>query len=447
MTSLDDLRTACHQLLAQQQPEWPDGTGVECVVDELRRSAPLVVPSECDLLKERLAAVAQGEAFLLQGGDCAETFGSVTAEQVRAKIKVLLQMAIVLTYGASVPVVKVGRIAGQYAKPRSSGTEVVDGVPLPSYRGDAVNSVEPTPAARVPDPQRMLRAYGTAAQTLNLVRAYATGGFASLRQVHAWNADFVGSSPVFQQYEVMADDIERALAFMRACGVDLEAGPAGGVEFFASHEALLLDYETSLVREEQDRLYGLSGHLLWVGERTRQPDGAHIELASRITNPVGVKLGPKTSPEQAVALADRLDPDREPGRLTMVARMGAANVRDVLPPIVQKVDASGHPVVWVCDPMHGNTFESANGFKTRRFDDVVAEATGFFEVHEAAGTTPGGIHIELSGDDVTECLGGGTGIGHEHLPYRYETACDPRLNASQALELAFLVAGMLQRSW
>lgn len=417
------------------------------VVEELRRSAPLVVPSECDLLKERLAAVAQGEAFLLQGGDCAETFGSVTAEQVRAKIKVLLQMAIVLTYGASVPVVKVGRIAGQYAKPRSSGTEVVDGVPLPSYRGDAVNSVEPTPGARVPDPQRMLRAYGTAAQTLNLVRAYATGGFADLRQVHAWNADFVGSSPVFQQYEVMADDIERALAFMRACGVDLEAGPAGGVELFASHEALLLDYEAALVREEEERLYGLSGHLLWVGERTRQPDGAHIELASRISNPVGVKLGPTTSPEQAVALADRLDPDREPGRLTMVARMGAANVRDVLPPIVQKVDASGHPVVWVCDPMHGNTFESANGFKTRRFDDVVAEATGFFEVHDAAGTTPGGIHIELSGDDVTECLGGGTGIGDEHLPYRYETACDPRLNASQALELAFLVAGMLQRSW
>ncbi|MBO0889911.1 MAG: 3-deoxy-7-phosphoheptulonate synthase class II [Acidothermales bacterium] len=441
----DKLRAACAALPARQQPEWPDAAEVERVSDELRALPPLVVATECDQLRDRLAAAAGGEAFLLQGGDCAETFASVTAEQVRAKVEVLLQMAVVLTYGASVPVVKLGRIAGQYAKPRSNGTETVGGVALPSYRGDAVNSAEPEEAARRPDPRRMLRAYNAAAQTLNLVRAYATGGFAGLHRVHAWNADFVGSSPMFQRYEDMAADIDRALAFMRACGVDLEAGPVGSVELFASHEALLLAYETALVREERGRLYDLSGHLVWVGERTRQLDGAHVELASRIANPVAVKLGPTTTPEDALALAERLDPDGDPGRLSMVVRTGAARVRDVLPPIVEKVEAAGHRVVWVCDPMHGNTFESANGFKTRRFDDVVEEVTGFFEVHRTLGTVPGGVHVELTGDDVTECLGGSHAIGDEHLPFRYETACDPRLNASQSLELAFLVAEMLQR--
>ncbi|MQA80903.1 MAG: 3-deoxy-7-phosphoheptulonate synthase class II [Streptosporangiales bacterium] len=444
-SAVDLLRTACAELPAEQQPGWPDPDALARVGDDLRALPPLVVASECDQLRDRLAAVARGEAFLLQGGDCAETFASVTAEQIRDKVKVLLQMAVVLTYGASVPVVKVGRIAGQYAKPRSSPTETVDGVELPSYRGDAVNAIGPTAQERAPDPRRMLRAYNVAAQTLNLVRAYATGGFAGLHRVHAWNSDFVGSSPVLQRYEEMAADIDRALAFMRACGVDLESGPAHGVELFASHEALLLDYETALVREERGSLYDLSGHLLWIGERTRRPDGAHVELAARIANPVGVKLGPTTTPEEAVTLAERLDPDATPGRLTMVVRMGAARVRDTLPAIVEKVDAAGHPVVWVCDPMHGNTFESGNGFKTRRFDDVIDEVTGFFEVHRALGTVPGGVHVELTGDDVTECLGGSHAIGDEHLPYRYETACDPRLNASQSLELAFLVAEMLQR--
>jgi 3-deoxy-7-phosphoheptulonate synthase len=441
----DQLRAACAALPARQQPEWPDAAEVERVSAELRELPPLVVATECDQLRERLAAAARGEAFLLQGGDCAETFGSVTAAQVRAKVKVLLQMAVVLTYGASVPVVKVGRIAGQYAKPRSSRTESVGGVTLPSYRGDAVNSVEPDETARRPDPRRMLRAYNAAAQTLNLVRAYATGGFAGLHRVHAWNADFVGRSPTFQRYEDMAAAIDRALAFMRACGVDLETGPVSSVELFASHEALLLAYETALVREDRGRLYDLSGHLVWVGERTRQPDGAHVELASRISNPVGIKLGPTTTPEDALTLAERLDPDGEPGRLTMIVRMGAGRVRELMPPLVEKIEAAGHRVVWVCDPMHGNTFESVNGFKTRRFDDVIEEVTGFFEVHRTLGTVPGGVHVELTGDDVTECLGGGHGIGDEHLPFRYETACDPRLNASQSLELAFLVAEMLQR--
>ncbi|MQA05497.1 MAG: 3-deoxy-7-phosphoheptulonate synthase class II [Streptosporangiales bacterium] len=445
VSTVEELRVACADLPAHQQPEWP-ADELRQVRAELRDLPPLVVANECDQLRERLAAVSRGEAFLLQGGDCAETFASVTAEQIRAKVKVLLQMAVVLTYGASVPVVKLGRIAGQYAKPRSKPTETVDGVELPSYRGDAVNSVAPNQQDRQPDPRRMLQAYNAAAHTLNLVRAYATGGFAGLDRVHAWNTDFVGSSPVFQRYEDMANDIDRALAFMRACGVDLESGPAHGVDLFASHEALLLDYETALCRQEPGGLYDLSGHLVWVGERTRQVDGAHVELVSRIANPVGVKLGPNTDPEDAVALAERLDPEGEPGRLSFVVRMGAATVRHRLPAVVEKIEATGRAVVWVCDPMHGNTFESANGFKTRRFDDVIDEVTGFFEVHRSLGTVPGGVHVELTGDDVTECLGGGHAIGDEHLPYRYETACDPRLNASQSLELAFLVAEMLQQA-
>jgi 3-deoxy-7-phosphoheptulonate synthase len=430
-----------------QQPSWPDPEALREVAEKLSQLPPLVVPEECDRLQSRLADVARGKAFLLQGGDCAETFADATVENVRDKLKILLQMAVVLTYGASVPVVKVGRMAGQYAKPRSKSTEFVDGVELGSYRGDAVNSIARTPEARIPDPARLLEAYHRASGTLNLIRAHATGGFADLRKVHSWNSDFVRRSPAGQRYESIATDIDRALSFMQACGFDLERSDAAHqVELFASHEALLLDYEAALTRWDDDRgaFYDLSAHLVWVGERTRDLEGAHVDFASRIANPIGVKLGPATSPETALALIDKLDPDRRPGRLMFVTRMGADRVRDVLPPIVEKVTATGAEVVWSCDPMHGNTIESESGYKTRHFDDIVEEVTGFFEVHQALGTVPGGLHVELTGEDVTECLGGGDEIADADLAGRYETACDPRLNVGQSLELAFLVASMLQ---
>lgn len=430
-----------------QQPSWPDQAALRQVADRLSQLPPLVVPEECDRLRTRLADVARGKAFLLQGGDCAETFADGTVENVRDKIKILLQMAVVLTYGASVPVVKVGRMAGQYAKPRSKGTEVIDGVELASYRGDAVNSLDRNPLARIPDPARLLEAYHRSTATLNLIRAHATGGFADLRQVHSWNSAFVGSSPAGQRYESIATDIDRALSFMQACGFDLEHSDAARqVEFFASHEALLLEYESALTRwdDERSAFYDLSAHLVWVGERTRDLDGAHIDFARQIANPIGVKLGPSTTPDAAIALIERLDPDRRPGRLMFVTRMGADRVRELLPPIVEKVTASGAEVVWSCDPMHGNTIESPSGYKTRHFDDVVEEVTGFFEVHQALGTVPGGLHVELTGENVTECLGGGDEIADADLAGRYETACDPRLNVGQSLELAFLVASMLQ---
>ncbi|HEY5049702.1 MAG TPA: 3-deoxy-7-phosphoheptulonate synthase class II [Acidothermaceae bacterium] len=443
MQGIDSWRA----LNVAQVPVWPDQQALRGVVEQLEQLPPLVVPEECDRLRSRLADVAKGKAFLLQGGDCAETFADATVAKVRDKIKILLQMAVVLTYGASVPIVKVGRMAGQYAKPRSKNTEFIDGVELDSYRGDAVNSIERTPAARVPDPARLLEAYHRAAATLNLIRAHATGGFADLRKVHSWNSDFVGRSPAGQRYESIAMDIDRALSFMQACGFDLDrADVAHQVELFSSHEALLLDYEAALTRWDVDRsaYYDQSAHLVWVGERTRALDGAHVEFARQIANPIGVKLGPSTTPDAAVALVDKLDPDRRPGRLMFVTRMGADRVLDVLPPIVEKVTASGAEVVWSCDPMHGNTIESASGYKTRHFDDIVEEVTGFFEVHHGLGTVPGGLHVELTGEDVTECLGGGDDIVDADLSGRYETALDPRLNVGQSLELAFLVASMLQ---
>jgi 3-deoxy-7-phosphoheptulonate synthase len=368
----------------------------------------------------------------------------VTASNVRNKLKTLLQMAVVLTYAASVPVVKVGRIAGQYAKPRSRPTETRGDVTLPAYRGDMVNGFEFTDHGRSADPSRMVRAYNAAAATLNLTRAFIGGGYADLREVHAWNTDFVRSSPAGQRYERMAGEIEKALSFMRAIGADPEQ--VHTVEFFASHEALLLDYERALTRiDSRTGLpYAVSGHLLWVGERTRNVGGAHVEFAARIRNPVAAKLGPTASAEDVLALAERLDPDREPGRLTFVSRMGAGRVRDALPPLVEKATANGLVVSWVCDPMHGNTYEAPSGHKTRRFDDVVDEVRGFFEVHRSLGTVPGGLHVELTGDDVTECVGGGDPILEEGLADRYETVCDPRLNRTQSLELAFLVAELLE---
>jgi 3-deoxy-7-phosphoheptulonate synthase len=428
--------------VALQQPDWPDAGRLAEVVRRLERLPPLVFAGECGQLKRRLAAVARGEAFLLQGGDCAETFAGTTAESIRGKLRTLLQMAVVLTYAASVPVVKVGRMAGQFAKPRSAATEARDGAELPVYRGDAVNGVEFTAAARTPDPGRLLEAYHCSSVTLNLCRAFASGGYADLRQVHAWNTDFVARSPAGQRYERLASEIDRAIAFMHACGADPEEFRA--VEFYCSHEALLLPYEQALTRTDSrtGHAYDLSAHLLWIGERTRGAGGAHVEFARQIRNPVAVKIGPSATPQDVLALAGALNPDAEPGRLTLVTRMGAARVRDVLPPLVEKVTASGTEVAWVCDPMHGNTVEAASGQKTRHFDDVLDEVTGFFEVHRALGTHPGGIHIEFTGDDVTECLGGGQQIAESDLEHRYETACDPRLNRSQSLDLAFRVADM-----
>ena len=430
------------ELPAAQQPDWPDAAALAAVTDELATYPPLVFAGECDELKAQLAAAARGEAFLLQGGDCAETFADATADRIRLKLKTMLQMAVVLTYGASLPVVKVGRMAGQYSKPRSKPTEIRDGVELPAFRGDAVNDYAFTPQARTPQPRRLLRAYHTSSMTLNLIRAFTKGGYADLRHVHEWNRGFVANAANVR-YEAMARDIDRAMRFMAACGGDFDA--LRTVDFWSSHEALLLDYERPLTRIDSrtGAPYNVSAHLLWIGERTRQLDGAHVDLLARVRNPLGVKLGPTTTPEQALELVQKLDPDREPGRLTFIARMGAHQVRESLPPIVDAVASSGATVLWVCDPMHGNTFESGSGYKTRRFDDVIDEVRGFFEVHQALGTVPGGLHVELTGDDVTECLGGAERIDDDDLSTRYETLCDPRLNHQQSLELAFLVAEML----
>jgi 3-deoxy-7-phosphoheptulonate synthase len=437
--TLDELRA----LGARQQPSWRDQEALERAAATLRSMPPLVFAGECDELTASLAQVAAGKAFLLQGGDCAETFDGVTAENVRAKLQVLLQMAVVLTYAASVPVVKVGRIAGQYAKPRTSESETREGVTLPAYRGDAVNGYAFTPESRESDPSRLVQVYNASAATLNLCRAFLSGGYADLRQMHAWNADFVKTSPVGAAYERLSDEIDRALDFMRAIGAESEE--LHRVSFHSSHEALILEYEHALTRiDSRTGLpYDVSGHFVWIGERTRQLDGAHVEFASRIRNPIGVKLGPTATPDEALALANRLNPENTPGRLTFITRMSAGKVRDLLPTLVEKVTAAGVEVAWVCDPMHGNGFETSTGYKTRRFDDVIDEVRGFFEVHHALGSWPGGLHIELTGDDVTECLGGGEMLDETSLEHRYESVCDPRLNRTQSLELAFLTADML----
>ena len=434
---------ALHALNPPQQPSYGDPALVERVITELRRRPPLVFAGECDDLRSRIADVAAGRAFMLQGGDCAETFDSVTAANIRDKLRVQLSMAVVLTYAAQVPVVKVGRIAGQYAKPRSADVETRDGLTLPTYRGDAVNGLEFTPESRLHDPRRLVEVYNASAATLNLVRAFVTGGFADLRTVHTWNSDFVRNSNVEARYEAIATEIERALAFMVACGIDDSA--LRTVHFYASHEALLLEYEHALTRIDSrtNTPYNTSGHMVWIGERTRQLDGAHVEFLRHLRNPLGVKLGPDASPADAVALVERLDPDAEPGRLTIITRMGADRVRAALPPVVEAVEATGRKVAWVCDPMHGNTFSTANGYKTRAFDRVLEEVNGFFDVHEALGTWPGGVHIELTGTDVTECVGGVDELAEADLENRYETACDPRLNRNQSLELAFYVAERL----
>ena len=429
---------------ALQQPSYPDPEALDSVLAELRRQPPLVFAGEVDDLRTNLAAASRGEAFVLTGGDCAETFSEATADHLRLKIQTLLQMAVVLTYGASLPVIKIGRIAGQYAKPRSSDMETRGDVTLPSYRGDAVNSFEFTPESRIPDPTRLLDLYHHAASTLNLIRAFTRGGYADLRLVHHWNRGFT-ANPAYARYESLAEEIHRAVKFLEAAGVS-SAAQMRSVDLFSSHEALLLDYESAMTRIDSRTgdPYNTSGHFLWIGERTRGVDDAHVELLAHVRNPIGVKLGPTTSIDDMRRLVDRLNPEGEEGRLTFITRMGADKIRDALPPLLEAQARDGRPVTWVTDPMHGNTITSSTGYKTRRFETIMDEVTGFFAAHREAGTVPGGIHVELTGDDVTEVLGGSEQLDEEALRDRYETLVDPRLNHQQSLEMAFQVAEYLK---
>ncbi|HEY2814149.1 MAG TPA: 3-deoxy-7-phosphoheptulonate synthase class II [Acidimicrobiales bacterium] len=432
---------------AHQQPEWPDEAALERVLKQLNTLPPLVFAGEARNLTAELERVANGDAFLLQAGDCAESFDAFSADSIRDKLKIILQMAVVLTYSSGVPALKVGRIAGQFAKPRSAPVETIDGADLPAFRGHIVNDIAFTAAARTPDPDRLLTAYHQSSSTLNLLRAFTKGGFADLSRVHQWNQDFVAGSRQGQRYEHLAAEIDRAMRFMKACGFDTESEPKlHEVDFYTSHEALILGYEEALTREDSltGDWYDCSAHLLWIGDRTRQPDGAHLEFARGIGNPVGLKVGPSCRPDEVVDLCEVLNPDRRPGRLTLVTRLGASRVREALPPILEAVERAGHPVVWCCDPMHGNTFTSETGRKTRDFNVILDEIAGFFAAHHQVGTWPGGVHVELTGDDVTECLGGSNALGHMDLDDRYETMCDPRLNGSQSLDLAFQVAELLR---
>ena len=427
------------RLPIKQQPDWPDAAAVAAASAELSTLPPLIFAGEVDILRERLARAARGDSFLLQGGDCAETFAGATAEQIRNRLKTLLQMAVVLTYGASMPIVKMGRMAGQFAKPRSSDDETRGDVTLPAYRGDIVNGYPFTPESRQADPRRLIQGYHTSASTLNLIRAFTQGGFADLREVHSWNKGFA-TNPANQRYASLASEIDRAVKFMEAAGADFDE--LKRVEFYTSHEGLLMDYERPMTRidSRNGTPVNTSAHFLWIGERTRDLDGAHVDYFSRIRNPIGVKLGPTTSADDMERLIDKLDPNREPGRLTFITRMGAGKVRDALPPLLEAIKGFDATPLWVTDPMHGNGLTTPTGYKTRRFDDVVDEVSGFFESHRAAGTHPGGIHVELTGDDVTECLGGSEQIDEATLATKYESLCDPRLNHMQSLELAFLVA-------
>ncbi len=433
---------------AQQVPEYPDQAKLEAVEKRLRSYPPLVFAGEARRLTQVLGGVAEGRGFLLQGGDCAESFAEFSANNIRDTFRVLLQMAVVLTFGAALPVVKVGRMAGQFAKPRSAPTETVDGVELPSYRGDIVNGIEFEKSARAPDPERLVQAYNQSAATLNLLRAFAQGGFADLHKVHRWNLDFVADSPLGHRYAEMADRLSETLDFMAACGMTAEStSQIRETEFFTSHEALLLSYEQALTRVDSltGKWYGCSAHLLWIGDRTRQLGGAHVEYLRGVENPIGLKCGPSMDAEELLRLIEVLNPANIPGRLTLIARMGADKVEAKLPGLVRAVKRAGATVVWACDPMHGNTIKSSTGYKTRPFERILAEVRGFFAVHQAEGTHAGGVHFEMTGQDVTECTGGAKAVTDQTLADRYHTHCDPRLNASQALELAFLIAGALKQ--
>jgi 3-deoxy-7-phosphoheptulonate synthase len=436
-----------HAFPAVQQPNWPDSAQLDGALKQIASFPPLVFAGEARSLQAALGQVASGNAFLLQAGDCAESFEEFTAVNIREKLRVILQMAVMLTYSMGVPVVKVGRIAGQFAKPRSNDTEMVDGTELPVFRGHMVNDPIANLDARVPNPQRLVQAYHQAASTLNLVRAFTKGGFADLNRVHSWNQEFVATSAEGQRYEQVASEVERALAFMRACGIDTETNNAlHQVDVYTSHEALILGYEEALTR--QDSLtggwYDCSAHMLWIGERTRQLDGAHVEFLRGVENPLGCKIGKTTDVDYVLSLCEKLNPARIPGRLTLISRMGASSVEESLRPLLRAVRNAGHPVVWACDPMHANTFTAPNGRKTRNFEDIMSEIVGFVKAHRAEGTWPGGIHIELTGDNVTECLGGSEAVSNEDLDTRYETVCDPRLNARQSLDLAFRVAELIR---
>lgn len=425
-----------------QMPDYADAAALHAVEAQLAKYPPLVFAGEVRRLKRQLGLAAQGKAFLLQGGDCAESFAEFSADNIRDTFRVMLQMAVVLTYGAKVPVIKVGRMAGQFAKPRSSGTEVIGGVELPSYRGDIINGFDFTADARIPDPARMLQAYTQAAASLNLLRAFSSGGFADIRRVHAWTLGFAENDKA-ERYRELSNRISDALDFMAAAGVDGETShQLATVDFYTSHEGLLLEYEEALCRI--DSTTGLpvagSGHMIWIGDRTRQPDGAHVEFCIGVQNPIGLKCGPTTTASDLKVLMAKLNPENEPGRLTLIARFGAGKVGDNLPRLIKAVGEEGANVLWTCDPMHGNTIKAASGYKTRTFDSVLREVREFFAIHKAEGTIPGGVHFEMTGKDVTECTGGLRAITDENLADRYHTACDPRLNASQSLELAFLVA-------
>jgi 3-deoxy-7-phosphoheptulonate synthase len=432
---------------AVQQPQWPDTGALDNALKQISAFPPLVFAGEARSLQTALGHVASGNAFLLQAGDCAESFEEFSAVNIREKLRVILQMAVMLTYSMGVPVVKVGRIAGQFAKPRSNNTETIDGVELPVFRGHMVNGPDAHAEARIPNPDRLVQAYHQAASTLNLVRAFTKGGFADLNRVHAWNQEFVAQSAEGKRYEDVASEIERALAFMRACGIDTETNTAlHQVDVYTSHEALILGYEEALTR--QDSLtggwYDCSAHMLWIGERTRQLEGAHVEFLRGVGNPIGCKIGKTTDVDYVLSLCETLNPARIPGRLTLISRMGANDVEEALRPLLRAVRDAGHPVVWACDPMHGNTYSAPNGRKTRHLEDIVKEITGFVKAHRAEGTWPGGIHIELTGENVTECLGGSEGLGNDDLDTRYETVCDPRLNARQSIDLAFRVAELIR---
>jgi 3-deoxy-7-phosphoheptulonate synthase len=431
-----------------QMPVYPDAAALGAVEAQLSKYPPLVFAGEARRLKKQLAAAARGDAFLLQGGDCAESFAEFSADNIRDTFKVMLQMAMVLTYGAKVPVIKVGRVAGQFAKPRSAPTEIVGGIEMDSYKGDIINDIAPTPAARIPDPSRMLQAYTQAAASLNLLRAFSTGGFADIHRVHSWTLGFTDQEDA-EKYRDMANRIQDSLDFMAAAGLTGETNhELSTVDFYTSHEALLLEYEEALCRVDSTSGKWLagSGHMIWIGDRTRQPDGAHVEFCRGVQNPIGLKCGPTTTEDDLKVLMAKLNPENEPGRLTLIARFGAGKVGDHLPRLIRAVRAEGAHVLWSCDPMHGNVIKSSTGFKTRPFDAILHEVQEFFAIHRAEGTVPGGVHIEMTGRDVTECTGGIRAVSDEDLSSRYHTACDPRLNASQSLELAFLVAEELHTS-
>ena len=434
----------------KQVPDYPDAEKLAGVEAKLAAMPPLVFAGEAQSLKRQLGEVAEGRAFLLQGGDCAESFAEFSANNIRDSFKVILQMAVVLTFGASMPVVKVGRVAGQFAKPRSSPMEAVDGIELPSYRGDMINAMPFTEKDRVPDPKRLLRVYEQSAATLNLLRAFAQGGLADLTKVHSWVTEFLSGTPQADRFQELAGRIEESLNFMRACGITPEtARPLAETDFYTSHESLLLNYEEALTRrdtitDEKD-WYATSAHMIWIGDRTRQPDGAHVEYMRGIANPIGLKCGPSLDPDELVRLIETLNPDNVPGRLTLIARMGADKISAGLPPLLKAVKASGAKVVWCCDPMHGNTIKASSGYKTRRVNDVMAEVQGFFDAHDEIGTYPGGVHFEMTGQNVTECVGGVVDVTEARLGDRYHTHCDPRLNGAQALELAFLIADLLKQ--